>query len=249
MFCVFLALIMMWITPCRVYAKSNPTVDIYPYIKKAVYKLNKLDSFSYTMADVYGEGKELRGTIYNGETSSQYIEVINNYPMDDGSGEECFKYIKHDGYKWASVVSEENYKKNLDSIPFGDFTMTHLDEYGNVADVPSLGKSGYHATLLYELIDAEKYFADMTNTYVEEHKDEFDDQSVVWTKQFKKDARKFKKACKKGVVTKTKKGKLYTVLMKSDSGVINFSFNADKKGRITSYLVNDVVIYEFYNFK
>ena len=62
-------------TPYHVYAKSDNTVDVYPYIKKAVNKLDKLNSFKYTVADVYGDGEELRCTIYNGETPSQYIEV------------------------------------------------------------------------------------------------------------------------------------------------------------------------------
>ncbi len=50
-------------------------------------------------------------------------------------------------------------------------------------------------------------------------------------------------------LTKTKNGKLYTVLMKSGNQTANFSFNVDKKGRLTSYLVNNVVNYEFYGVK
>lgn len=246
--CVFLALIMVCMTPYHVYAKSDNTVDVYPYIKKAVNKLDKLNSFKYTVADVYGDGEELRCTIYNGETPNQYIEVINNYPMDDGSGEVCFKYIKHDNNEWAYVISEENFKKNLDSIPFDNWTTTHQGEDGNVADIPSLGKSGYRAMILYELVDEEKYFADLTNEYVKEHKDELGDVDI-WTKSFNKEAKKFRNACKKGVITKTKKGKLYTVLMKSGNQTVNFSFNVGKNGRLTSYLVNNVVNYEFYGFK
>ena len=64
--CVFLALIMVCMTPYHVYAKSDNTIDVYPYIKKAVNKLDKLNSFKYTVADVYGDGEELRCTIYNG---------------------------------------------------------------------------------------------------------------------------------------------------------------------------------------
>lgn len=246
--CVFLALIMMCMTPYRVYAESENTVDVYPYIEKAVNKLDKLDSFKYTVSNVYGDGEELRCTIYNGETANQYIEVINNYPVDDGSGETCFKYIKHDSNKWAYVISEENFKKNLDSIPFENWTTTHQDEYGNAVDIPSLGKSGYRAMILYQLVDEEKYFANLTNEYVKEHKDEIGEVDA-WTKSFNKEAKKFRKACKKGVITKTKKGKLYTVLMKSGNQTVNFSFNVDKKGRLTSYLVNNVVNYEFYSFK
>lgn len=246
--CVFLTLIMMCMTPYRACAKSNDTMDVYPYIKKAVNKLDKLDSFKYTVADVYGNGEELHCTIYNGETPNQYIEVINDYPMDDGSKETCFKYIKHDNNKWSYVISEENYKKDLDSIPFENWTTTHQDEDGSVKDIPNLGKSGYRAMILYELVDEEKYFVDLTNEYVKEHKDELGDVKV-WTKQFKKDARKFRKACKKGFVIKTKKGKLYTVLMESGNQMISFSFNVDKKGRLTSYAVNNVVNYEFYSFK
>lgn len=246
--CVFLALIMMCMTPYRVYAESENTVDVYPYIEKAVNKLDKLDSFKYTVANVYGNGEELYCTIYNGETPNQYIEVINNYPMDDGSKETCYKYIKHDNNKWAYVVSEENLKKDLDSIPFENWTTTHQAEDGSVKDIPNLGKSGYRAMILYELVDEEKYFADLTNEYVKEHKDELGDVQV-WTKSFNKEAKKFRKACKKGIITKTKMGKLYTVRMKSKNQMINFSFNVDKKGRLTSYLVNNVVNYEFHSFK
>lgn len=110
------------------------------------------------------------------------------------------------------MISEENFKKNLDSIPFDNWVTTHQDEY------------------------------------VKEHKDELGDVDI-WTKSFNKEAKKFRKACKKGVITKTKKGKLYTVLMKSGNQTVNFSFNVDKKGRLTSYLVNNVINYEFYGFK
>ena len=65
-----------------------------------------------------------------------------------------------------------------------------------MADIPSLGKSGYRAMILYELVDEEKYFADLTNEYVKEHKDELGDVDI-WTKSFNKEAKKFRKACKR----------------------------------------------------
>ena len=37
--------------------------------------------------------------------------------------------------------------------------------------------------------------------------------------------------------------------MESGNQMISFSFNVDKKGRLTSYAVNNVVNYEFYSFK
>ena len=86
--------------------------------------------------------------------------------MDDGSGEVCFKYIKHDNNEWAYVISEENFKKNLDSIPFDNWTTTHQDEDGNVADIPSLGKSGYRAMILYELVDEEKFMIEEDATRI-----------------------------------------------------------------------------------
>lgn len=233
----------------QVQAKSKNAVDVFPYIKKAVYKLDTLQSFDYTVADVYGNGEELYCKIYNGKSKNQYIEVIKNYPMDDGSEETCYKYVKHDNNQWSSIMTEDNYKNELDKIPFENWRTTHQDEYGNVTDIPSLGKSGYHAMVLYELIDEEKYFADLTNDYVKAHKNELSEDTEIWTKVFNKNAKKFKKACKNGIVTKTEKGKLYTVLMKTKNGIINFSFNVDKKGRLTSYLVNNVINYEFYNFK
>lgn len=247
---IFCALILVCaFSISQVKAKSKNTVDVFSYIKKAVYKLDTLQSFDYTVADVYGDGEELYCTIYNGKSKNQYIEVIKNYPMEDGSEETCYKYVKHDNNKWSSVMSEDNYKNKLNEISFENWTTTHQDEYGNAADIPSLGKSGYHAMILYELIDEEKYFADLTNDYVKMHQDEIGDDIEVWTNTFGKNANKFKKACKNGIVTKTKKGKLYTVVMKTKSGIVNFSFNVDKKGRLTSYLVNNVVNYEFYNFK
>lgn len=202
--CVFLALIMMCMTPYRVYAESENTVDVYPYIEKAVNKLDKLDSFKYTVANVYGDGEELHCTIYNGETANQYIEVINNYPVDDGSGETCFKYIKHDSNKWAYVISEENFKKNLDSIPFENWTTTHQDEYGNAVDIPSLGKSGYRAMILYQLVDEEKYFANLTNEYVKEHKDEIG-RLMLGQKVLIKKLKSFEKLVKRVSLQKQKR--------------------------------------------